>query len=279
MLENTFSHIRGIGPKTERKLWDSDIKSWDDVSRGRASLAGRKAQLAEDCLRESKAQLANGNPDYFSRRLATSQHWRLFPHFRHATAYLDIETTGLGAPGDYITVIGLYDGKSIRHYIHDDNLLDFKDDIREYKMLVTYNGKMFDIPFIRSYLNIPLQQAHIDLRFPLASLGYRGGLKTCERKLGIEREDVAGIDGFFAVLLWHDYNNNGNEKALETLLAYNIADVVNLEKLAVLAYNMKLEETPFAKSRRLKVPPVPRVQFRAHAETVKRLRSGIGERL
>ena len=220
VLENTFLHIRGIGPKTECRLWDSGIRSWDDIPAGKASLPHKQARLAEDCIRESRIQLAKGNPDYFCGKLAANQHWRLFPHFRHSVAYLDIETTGLGAPDDYITVIGLYDGKSIRRYVHDDNLLDFKDDIREYKMLVTYNGKMFDIPFIRSYLNIPLQQAHIDLRFPLAALGYRGGLKNCERKLGIVRGDVEGIDGFLAVLLWRDYNNNGNEKALQTLLAY-----------------------------------------------------------
>ncbi len=31
MLENTFQHIRGIGPDTEHKLWDNGILSWDCV--------------------------------------------------------------------------------------------------------------------------------------------------------------------------------------------------------------------------------------------------------
>jgi hypothetical protein len=30
------------------------------------------------------------------------------------------------------------------------------------------------------------------------------------------------VDGFFAVLLWWDFKRNKNQKALETLLAYNI---------------------------------------------------------
>ena len=34
-----------------------------------------------------------------------------------------------------------------------------------------------------------------------------------------------------AVLLWYDYVNNNNKEALQTLLAYNQEDVVNLRVL------------------------------------------------
>lgn len=47
----------------------------------------------------------------------------------------------------------------------------------------------------------------------------------------------ARLCGFFAVLLWQEFQQTGNIKALETLLVYNIEDVVNLETLMVLAYN------------------------------------------
>jgi hypothetical protein len=93
----------------------------------------------------------------------------------------------------------------------------------------------------------------------LSSLGYRGGLKRCERQLGLARQGVEDIDGLFAVLLWNDYVENPNPRALETLLAYNTVDVVNLETLLYLAFNLKLKETPFARIHKLTVPPPPKI--------------------
>ncbi|MFN2456300.1 MAG: ribonuclease H-like domain-containing protein, partial [Pyrinomonadaceae bacterium] len=94
--------------------------------------------------------------------LASNQHWRLFPEFRASIAYLDIETTGLGY-GDSITTIAIYDGKSVRHYVKNQNLERFKKDIKEYSLIVTYNGKCFDVPFIESHFQIKINQVHLDL--------------------------------------------------------------------------------------------------------------------
>jgi uncharacterized protein YprB with RNaseH-like and TPR domain len=48
------------------------------------------------------------------------------------------------------------------------------------------------VPFLRAHFpQAGLDQAHIDLRFALASLGYRGGLKAVEWSLGLRR-DPAG---------------------------------------------------------------------------------------
>ncbi len=277
MLENTFCHIPGVGPKSERELWARGLHSWREVgSHESLPCSAKKAEMLKAQVQESAAHLAAGDPGYFYDRLQSNQHWRLFPHFRHSVAYLDIETTGLGAPGDYITTIALYDGRDIRHYVHGDNLLDFRDDIGRYQLIVSYNGKTFDAPFIRDYLGVSLTQAHIDLRYVLASLGYRGGLKSCEKQLGLDREDLADVDGFFAVLLWYDFYNHGNQKALETLLAYNIMDVVNLETLMVLAYNLKLEDTPFAGPRCgnlcLDLPVPPELPFTADRNTIEKLK-------
>ncbi len=92
-------------------------------------------------------------------------------------------------------------------------------------------------------------------------MGYRGGLKGCERALGLDRGDLASVDGFFAVLLWHDFQRHRNPQALETLLAYNIRDVVNLEPLLVKAYNLKAAQTPFGPGVALRLPVPPREPF------------------
>jgi uncharacterized protein YprB with RNaseH-like and TPR domain len=195
----------------------------------------------------------------------------LFPEFRHTLAYLDIETTGLGY-GSTITTIVLYDGQQIRHYVQGDNLHDFTHDIRQYSTIVTYNGKSFDVPFIERCLRIKMPHAHIDLMHVLRSLGYRGGLKSCERQLGLTRPELADVDGFFAVLLWQEFRRTQDHRALETLLAYNATDVVHLEVLMVQAYNLKLHATPFRDSHQLVAPAVPAIPFTADQETIRRLK-------
>lgn len=271
MLRQTFCHVPGIGRKAEERLWGSGVLSWDDAGPAALTLGPRRREQLAHHLEESRRHLADRNPDFFADTLPAGEHWRLFPEFRDSVAYVDIETTGLGGPGDHITTIALYDGRSIRHYVHGQNLADFARDIRDYRLLVTYNGKSFDLPMLRAAFGLSLDGAHIDLRHVLASLGYTGGLKGCERRLGLDRGDLASVDGYFAVLLWRDYRVRRNPQALETLLAYNIRDVVNLEALLVTAYNLKVAQTPFASSVSLALPPPPPEPFRAHAPTIERL--------
>jgi len=271
MLEQSFCHFPGIGAKTEQGLWAAGIRHWREVA-GHPGLPPRRADLLTQHAGESLARLAERDVPYFAERLPANQHWRLFPHFRDRIAYLDIETTGLGNPGDHITTIALYDGQSIRHYVHGDNLPAFKQDILAYDLLVSFNGKCFDIPFIESSFGMRIPTPHIDLRYVFASLGYRGGLKQIERTLGFDRGDLAEVDGYFAVILWHDYMRKQNRAALETLLAYNMLDTVNLEALMVQAYNLKVAQTPFAESLQLPTPVAPPIPFAADGPTVARLR-------
>jgi len=272
MLTHTFRHIRGVGTKIERRLWREGIGDWDALFANAHRLPRRLAWRLVPEIQSSLERLEAGDAAWFAQRLPASEHWRLFPEFRHSVAYLDIETTGMGGPDDYITAVAIYDGGAVHNYVQGENLFDFRDEIDRYDLLVTYNGKCFDLPFIRSYFGHPMRHAHIDLRYVLASLGYRGGLKGCERQLGLERGELEGVDGYFAVLLWWDYLNNGNERALETLLAYNCLDVVNLEVLMVVAYNLKVAATPFGGERQLPLPEPPPLPFRPDPGTIARLR-------
>ena len=271
VLRKTFCHVPGIGLKAEQRLWAAGVVSWDSLDAVGAALGARRREVMVRHVEESQRQLASHNAGFFAETLPGREHWRLYSHFRESVAYLDIETTGLGGPGDHITTIALYDGRTIRHYVHGRNLPEFAQDIQGYKLLVTYNGKCFDLPILRATFGLALDQPHIDLRYVLASLGYRGGLKGCERTLGLDRGDLSNVDGYFAVLLWHDYQRRRNPEALETLLAYNIRDAVNLETLLVMAYNLKAAQTPFGPGIALNLPVPPLEPFRAHAPTVNRL--------
>ena len=273
MLKNTFCHLSGITPNKEQKLWGKGICSWEALLQDESSRRGRRAQKVAEQVKMSLEYLAGNNPIYFAEQLPSSQHWRLFPEFRDSLVYLDIETTGLGA-GNSITTIALYDGKEVFTYVQGQNLDDFVRDINKYKLIVTYNGKSFDVPFIESYFGIKLPHAHIDLRFVLKSLGYTGGLKACEKQTGISREELDGVDGYTAVLLWNEYKRNKNPKALETLLAYNILDVLNLEKLLIIAYNQHLDATPFNRSHKLVMPREPKNPYEPDERTLKKVLYG-----
>lgn len=257
----------------EEKLWAAGIHGWHAALKLDSLPVSRvNKDTLQRHLDDSIANLQLGNAHYFAELLPPGLHWRLFPEFRHKIAYLDIETTGLSSYWNKVTTIALYDGGTIRYYIQGRNLSAFKRDIKAYDVLVTYNGKCFDVPFLRDHLKIELNQVHIDLRYVLHSLGFSGGLKGCEKKLGIDRKELDGVDGFMAVALWADFKNSHNPRALETLLSYNIQDVLNLETLLVMAYNRKLKETPFARARKLPMPILPKNPFRPDRKIVNRMK-------
>lgn len=275
MLTHTFSHIPGIGQATEKRLWQAGVtcwKKWQDQPPVR--LQNSSLKEAADLLHKSE-QALQADPSFFTSHLATNEQWRIFPHYRDVTAYIDIETTGLSEDAD-LTTIALYDGKEVRYYVNGRNLDEFLDHIYNYKVLVSYNGKAFDIPFLERYFRIQLNHAQIDLRYVLARLGFKGGLKGCEKMLGISRGGLDGVDGYFAVLLWQEYEKYNDEKALETLLAYNIEDTVNLETLMVKAYNLNVAGTPFSSDLAIPQPEPPLLPFQADPDCVERIKKRYG---
>ena len=238
MLRQTFLHVPGVGYRTEERLWHSGIASWDDVHGDRASSLPRHLHaILEEEITRSEVALTRGRYRYFAVRLPLREHWRAWPEFRDSVAYLDIETTGLDIGRDALTVVGIYDGRRKRSFVRGSNLEELPSALEEARLLVTFNGSRFDLPFLRrAFPRMRLDQLHLDLVNPLHRLGYWGGLKRIERRLGIDRSDeTTGMSGFDAVRLWEAYEA-GDEDALDRLLLYNLEDVVNLEPLAEFAY-------------------------------------------
>ena len=141
-----------------------------------------------------------------------------------------------------MTVVGLYDGQNMRQFVQGFNLQEFPQVLAEFDLLVTFNGTQFDLPVLKAYFpELSLPPAHVDLRFLMARLGFKGGLKKIEPRFGIHRpKAVDGMDGYMAVLLWQRYQR-GEKGALDLLLSYNREDVVNLEVLMDGAFRMERE--------------------------------------
>ncbi len=236
-------HISGIGRKTERLLWRKGIHTWYHfINHSGEIFSPVRDRYIKEQLRDSINN--KNNIGFFKDRLCTEEMWRLFGAFRHRAVYLDIETTGGYQGLNDITVIGLYDGHEYCSFINGKNIDEFESVIGNFDLVITFNGTTFDLPFIRKWFrHISLPSTHIDLRFLLRKIGYRGGLKKIERKLDIQRkEDIRGMSGYDAVVLWKAYQW-GDDQALDLLLRYNEADVVNLEKLMDFCYKKMKELT------------------------------------
>jgi uncharacterized protein YprB with RNaseH-like and TPR domain/predicted nuclease with RNAse H fold/dephospho-CoA kinase len=141
--------------------------------------------------------------------------------------FLDIETTGLSRYYDDVTVVGwLLDGV-YRVYVAGDDPEALLSSLRSAAALVTFNGTLFDLGFIKkTFTGLVLPGVHADLRYLAKRVGLTGGQKAIEKQLGIFlRDGVEDIDGPAAVLLWHQYLR-GDKNSLRRLIHYNRCDVV-----------------------------------------------------
>jgi len=171
--------------------------------------------------------------------LPTAESWQLYHDRPDEATFLDIETTGLDPEKDEITMIGVMAGGASAVFVKGVNLEDFPAYVEKRPLLVSFNGIRFDVPFLQAtFPEARLNQPHIDLYFVLRSLGYRGGLKAIEKQLGIERDaEVREVEGLGAIQLWNRYCQ-GDQKALDQLTQYNLADVGNLVELLGIALGM-----------------------------------------
>jgi len=237
MLKHTFVHCPGISLNTERKIWNQNIFTWNDFLEKQDSLdlgANKKTNIHNN-IHNSIDAIKNKDYSCFSS-IPSNQHWRLYSALKEKTCFLDIETTGLSKNYDEITLIGIHSANGTKIFMNGKNLEKFEDELKKYSMIVTFNGRCFDVPFIKKkFPDVSINQFHADLRFIMADLGFRGGLKNVERERGIIRSsEIKDVDGFEAVHLWHKYQRGDND-SLATLKSYLTADIQNLAPLMELA--------------------------------------------
>jgi uncharacterized protein YprB with RNaseH-like and TPR domain len=241
MLTSTFVLLNGIGPHTERRLWNTGVLDWTTflASSSLSGISAARKTWYDAQLAAAESHLNAGHAQYFATCLKAREHWRLFETFRRRVLYLDIETTGMSVRDGHVTVVGLYRNGCMTSLVRGETLTEdrLRDELDQTDLLVTFFGSGFDIPYLQAkFPRLDFRKPHFDLCFAARRLGLRGGLKSIERELCIERDqDVIGLDGWEAVRLWHQWKA-GDEAALDLLLRYNIADTRNLETLAEQLY-------------------------------------------
>jgi uncharacterized protein YprB with RNaseH-like and TPR domain/predicted nuclease with RNAse H fold len=234
VLENTFIHLPGIGLKKERNLWKIGIRNWDDFAKRFLAQPSLFSGTADDALirtlEASRLALKQGDFDFFAKRLARREHYRIALTDPPSTVFLDIETTGLSLYYDSTTLIGANHGGNYYFFSKGGDISVVERILSRAKCIVTFNGGAFDLKFLqKEFPQIRLPLAHVDLRFFGISVGLRGAQKHIEKQLGFERpDDIRTMLGWTAPLLWYRYCR-GDMEAGKKLVEYNYYDIEGMK--------------------------------------------------
>jgi uncharacterized protein YprB with RNaseH-like and TPR domain len=237
MLEKSFVFLERIGALYEQRLWRQEICSWHDFLNAKEirGLSKHRKAYCDRKLREAMHFFYGFDSSYFINKLPQNEMWRLYHSFSDETVFLDIETAGLSTANP-VTVIGLFDGINTKTMIKGINLDEksLAKELQKYKLIVTFNGASFDLPFLRRHFPGLLPRVpHFDLKPACARIGLKGGLKAIEKQLGIKRGRIVdGMYGGDALCLWKMYRATGDDYYLQLLVEYNEEDVVNLKTIA-----------------------------------------------
>lgn len=226
-VENSFIGADGIGEVTERSLWEAGVTHWSAFD---GSVVGpSRAANIEAFLESAWDRLEAGDAGYFATALPDRERWRLYENFRDEACFFDIETTGLDPGRHEVTTVSFYlDGRT-QTLVRGDDLTPARvtAELEAAPLLVTYNGRRFDIPFLEEALDVTVETPHLDAMRPCHALDLTGGLAAAEAAFDIERDrpDLSGRD---AVRLWREHEA-GVDGSLETLIDYNREDTETLQ--------------------------------------------------
>lgn len=231
-LKSSLQLFPGIGEKKEKQLFGVGVYNWESLLQYQKQ-KNDPLLPAESILEERKVelevQLSESNFSFFTTELPSLEYWRLWQNFPERFCFLDIETTGI-SESSVTTVVSIYQNHRMQTFERGKDLEFLFDSITPEDILVTYNGKRFDVPFLEREFHYRVKNPQLDLMNLLHSIGIKGGLKKSEVQLGLVRPDeIAGMDGRQAPLLWFEYQRTNNLEALEKLIAYNREDTKNLE--------------------------------------------------
>ena len=183
--------------------------------------------------------------------------------------FLDLETTGLaGGAGTYAFLVGLawFDGCTFRvrqfflaSYAAERALLQAVRDVAQRNgIVVTYNGKSFDLPvletrYVMNRMETPFTaMPHVDMLHPARRLWWGSGqdesdscrLSVLERTIcGHQRE--GDVPGFEIPARYFHFVRTGAVRQLEPVLEHNRLDLLSLALLTARATQL-IDEGPVA---------------------------------
>lgn len=211
------------------------------------------------------------------------------PEYRDKRAiYFDIETTGLSAQSSYVYLIGCAYKEGDCYYLtqwmctepaeEKELLRIFFDKVKDYELVLHYNGTGFDLPFLekkakRHCLSYPLSSLEsLDLyaiaRKLKAFISTEDlKLKSMEQFFGFTRTDtfsggelIEVYAQFLGLYRLNEMTNHSKEQEVtalgHVLLLHNAEDIKNLPSLTVLLFLQNLSNELTAE-RLQKAPDLP----------------------
>lgn len=246
LVDQSLCHIKGISPELEVVLRNQGVSSpmglltyqCDRFSGRTVKHMASSIKLYCKC---TSLDLVDGVIGMFpcGHRIRV-----LHDRFEKAL-FLDIETDGLNSSSE-IVCIGTSMNGNEHVYVAGKDIYDFLDVWSRAELLVTFNGKRFDVPMILKLFKLSRVPAHIDLMEESRHYGLVGGLKAIEKILSFQRLEVECANGVDATCAWKEFAMNGNNSALERLLRYNIEDVQSLIGLYRYLLRLSIENRNFA---------------------------------
>ena len=166
--------------------------------------------------------------------------------------FLDTETTGLsGGTGTFVFLVGIgfqtVEGFTVKQFFLRDPaeesafLISLEEAISGFKGLVTFNGKSFDVPILKTryilngFQSPFIDKNHIDL-LPLARRLWK--YRLANRNLGILETEILNLErsseeipGWMIPEMYIDYCRSGDSRPLKGVFYHNAMDIVSLAGL------------------------------------------------
>lgn len=195
-----------------------------------------------NCFAKGQVKQAIKNEKEWTK--VTGRPWYQYPEFK--VCYLDIETDNLKA--DFGTILSwavkekegpIYTKVITKQELFQEIDVDKEmvksllELLKQYKIVVTYYGTGFDIPFVRS------KALHYGLEFPEYGQLYHHDLfYLVKSKMNLARKSLDSVCNYLGIVgkteidkeVWRRAKY-GNKQALKQVLEHNMGDVVILEKL------------------------------------------------
>jgi len=172
----------------------------------------------------------------------------LFRRYGHRRMlFLDIETCGLSAAPVFLVGLGMVVERNLvlrqlfaRDYTEERALLhELGKLIGQFDFLVTFNGKSFDVPFLRDRathhrMRFSMEIPHLDLLW-MARRRWKHALPDCRLKTlewhVLRRRRAGDVAGAEIPGLYHDYVKRGEPHRLLPVFHHNLLDVVAMVEL------------------------------------------------
>jgi len=228
---------KGVVRRTDRGELFVCETALSEIYSGAAKLLPRYLRVFD---RARRAAGRDDRPD-FMRALAEAK--------PHAAAFIDTETAGLhGRPLFLMGLVQLRRGKLVltqyfaRNYAEEAGLLtQFAAVMPKWKLLVTFNGKAFDWPFVRDrmvYHRIECEPsfAHVDLLHP-SRRRWRSELPNCrlqtlERYL-CGRWRSGDIPSDQIPQRYHDFVREQDARIIAPIFHHNRLDLIAMMELLI----------------------------------------------